>query len=79
MMALFRAVKAETIVIHAGLEVFATSTKLLREESAPDCLPIQTRTKCCCKKIKRRKFWNEMVNVLPITAPAQQAVSRPDY
>jgi hypothetical protein len=38
MMALFRAVKAETIVIHAGPEVFVTSTRLLREENDPDCL-----------------------------------------
>jgi hypothetical protein len=72
MMALFRAVKAETIVIHAGPEVFVTSTKLLREENDPDCLRIQTKTKCCCKKIKKHKFWNEMANGLPITAPAQQ-------
>jgi hypothetical protein len=38
MMALFRAVKAETIVIHAEPEVFVTSTRLLREENDPDCL-----------------------------------------
>ena len=74
MMALFRAVKVETIVTHAGLQVFATSTRLLRVELAPDCLPIQIKTKCYNKKIKKHKFWNEMANDLPLTKQAQQAV-----